>query len=158
MYEPYVNAEEYTARGYDDVPVEERGVLMANEDVLLAYVTPEEYTELGYKKVPSPAIRMALRDASRQVDTLTFNRIVAKGFENLTVFQKEIIKEVVCKQADFLYENADAISSVLDSYAINGVSMKFGTGFNVRMENGLPIQSTVYSLLEQTGLCWRGAR
>lgn len=159
MYEPYVTANEYTARGYDDIPAVEEGVLTtADNEILLAYVTPEEYQALGYRKVPSTIIRRILRDASRQIDTLTFNRIVAKGFENLTVFQQEIIKEVICKQADFLYENADALSSVLDSYAINGVSMKFGTGFNVRMENGLPIQSTVYSLLEQTGLCWRGAR
>ena len=159
MYEPYVTAEEYTARGYDDIPVEERGVIVTeNGEVLMVYVTPEEYTELGYVKIPSTALSGALRDASRQVDTLTFNRIVAKGFNNLTPFQQEIIKEVICKHAEFLYENADAISSILDSYAINGVSMKFGTGFNVRMEGGLPIQSTVYSLLEQTGLCWRGAR
>lgn len=158
MYEPYVTAEEYTERGYDDIPVVEEGVIMANDDVLMVYVTPEEYTELGYRRIPSLEIRKMLRDASRQVDTLTFNRIVAKGFENLTPFQQELIKEVICKHAEFLYENADAISSILDSYAINGVSMKFGTGFNVRMEGGLPIQSTVYSLLEQTGLCWRGAR
>ena len=158
MYKAYVTADEYTDRGYEDIPVEERGKLMANGDALIVYVTPEEYAELGYVKVPSAAIVKALRDASRQVDTLTFNRIVAKGFDKLTPFQQEIIKEVVCKHAEFLYENADAISSILDSYAINGVSMKFGTGFNVRMEGGLPILSTVYSLLEQTGLCWRGAR
>ena len=158
MYEPYVNAEEYTARGYDDIPVEDRGVIMANDDVLMAYVTPDEYTALGYIKIPSTAIVKALRDASRQIDSLTFNRIVAKGFHNLTPFQQELIKEVICKHAEFLYENSDAISSILDSYSINGVSMKFGTGFNVRMEGGLPILSTVYSLLEQTGLCWRGAR
>lgn len=156
-YQPYVTADEYTDRGYSDIPVEERGLLMANDQILMAYVSPEEYSELGYSKVPSTAIQQALRDASRQIDSLTFNRIVAKGFEKLTPFQQEIIKEVVCKHADFLYENADAIESILDSYSINGVSMKFGTGFNVKMENGLPIQSTVYSLLKQTGLCWRGA-
>lgn len=158
MYEPYVTADEYTARGYDDIPLEERGVLMTESgEVIAVYVSPEEYAELGYTKIPSTALRQALRDASRQIDTLTFNRIVKIGFDKLTPFQQEIIKEVICKHADFLYENADAISSILDSYAINGVSMKFGTGFNVKMKNGLPILGTVYSLLEQTGLCWRGA-
>ena len=120
-------------------------------------VTPEEYSALGYRTIPSTALQTALRDASRQIDSLTFNRIVAIGFDKLTAFQQEIIKEVICKHADFLYENADAIASVFDSYAINGVSMKFGTGFNVQVKNGLPILGTVYSLLEQTGLCWRGA-
>ncbi|MBQ1292958.1 MAG: hypothetical protein IIY21_02885 [Clostridiales bacterium] len=123
-----------------------------------AYVTSCEYAEMGYSSIAPDKMDAYLRRASRDVDALTFNRIVAKGFDNLTDFQKEIIKEVVCEQANFLYENSDAISSILDSYAINGVSMKFGSGFNVIIEGGLPIQSTVYSLLKQTGLCWRGAR
>lgn len=122
-----------------------------------AYVTAEEYVDLGYSDVPPENLDVFLRDASRQIDTLTFNRIVKKGFDKLTPFQQELIQEVVCKQASFLFDNADAISSILDSYSINGVSMHFGTGFNVEIKEGIPIQKTVYSLLEQTGLCWRGA-
>ena len=122
-----------------------------------AYVTPEEYTALGYTEIPTEELEQFLRDASRQIDTLTFNRIVKRGFEKLTPFQQELIQEVVCKQAGFLFENNDAINSILDSYAINGVSMNFGSGFNVLNQAGVPIQKTVYALLEQTGLCWRGA-
>lgn len=123
-----------------------------------AYVTSSEYVDMGYDSINVDMLDKYLIRASRDVDTLTFNRIVAKGFDNLTEFQKEIVKQVVCEQANFLYENSEAISSILDSYAINGVSMKFGSGFNVVIEGGLPIQSTVYSILKQTGLCWRGAR
>ena len=122
------------------------------------YVTAEEYASFGFDVIPTEKVDDFLKEASRNIDTLTFNRIVKKGFDNLTEFQREVIQEVVCRQANFLYENADAISSILDSYSINGVSMKFGSGFNVKIEGGLPIQSNVYSLLEQTGLCWRGAR
>lgn len=118
------------------------------------YVTPSEYAELGFSEIPADKLLEYLHEASRNVDTLTFNRI---RFDHLTDFQKEIVQEVVCKQANFLYENKDAIASILNEYAINGVSMKFGSGFNVVIENGLPVQSTVYSLLKQTGLCWRGA-
>ena len=122
-----------------------------------AYVTASEYAEMGYSAIPATDLSAYLLKASRDVDTLTFNRIVAMGFDNLTDFQKDIVKQVVCEQADFLYENADAICSILSSYSINSVSMSFGTGFNVAIENGLPVQKTVYSILEQTGLCWRGA-
>lgn len=122
------------------------------------YVTASEYAEMGFDVIPTADRTKVLTEASRQVDTLTFNRIVAKGFANLTEFQQDIIKQVVCEQANFLYDNADALASVLDSYSINGVSMKFGTGFNVITEGGLPIQSTTYALLEQTGLCCRLAR
>lgn len=119
------------------------------------YVTASEYTALGYSTIPTEDLAGALKEASRNVDTLTFNRIV--HFESLTPFQQEIVKEVVCKQADFLYENADAINSIIDSYAINSVSMKFGSGFNVSTAEDVPMQKNVYALLKQTGLCWRGA-
>jgi hypothetical protein len=122
------------------------------------YVTPEEYVSMGYGDIPTEQLQKTLIDASRNIDTLTFNRIVAVGFDNLTEFQQGVIKEVVCKHADFLYENADALSSVIDTYTINTVSMRFGTGFAIRTEGGVPIQNTVYSLLEQTGLCCRLAR
>jgi len=121
------------------------------------YVSATEYTTLGYTAIPADSLNKFLVDASRNVDKLTFNRIVKIGFDHLTDFQQELIKEVVCKQAEFLYNNADVINSILSAYAINGVSMQFGTGFNVVVEGGVPMQSTVYSLLEQTGLCWRGA-
>lgn len=121
------------------------------------YVTAQEYTALGHTAIPSEQLTEFLHEASRNVDTLTFNRIVARGFDRLTDFQQEIVQEVVCRQADFLYENADAIASILDSYSINSVSMKFGSGFNVDVAEGVPIQKTVYSILKQTGLCWRGA-
>lgn len=121
------------------------------------YVTATEYTQFGYTDIPADDLNKYLIEASRNVDTLTFNRIVAIGFDKLTEFQQSIIKEVVCKQANFLYDNADAIASILNSYSINSVSMTFGSGFNVDVSDGVPIQRTVYSILKQTGLCWRGA-
>ena len=120
------------------------------------YVSASEYAELGYGLIDSAEVGNFLIRASRNIDTLTFNRIVAKGFDNLTDFQKGVVKEAVCEQADFLYENEDAIDSVLSSYSINGVTMNFAEGLNISVENGVPIKSTVYSFLKQTGLCWRG--
>ena len=124
----------------------------------MTYVTAEEYATMGYSAIPQAQRTQFLNDASRNIDTLTFNRIVARGFDNLTEFQKGIVQECVCKQADFLYENADALSSIFDTYSINSVTMKFGTGFSVMVENGVPVLTNVYSLLEQTGLCCRLAR
>lgn len=124
---------------------------------MYTYVTEAEYFDMGYSVIPAEDLTKALSKASRSIDGLTFNRIVRIGFDNLTDFQKEIVKTCVCEQAEFLYSNADAISSILSKYSINSVSMEFGTGFNVLMESGQPVQKTTYALLEQTGLCWRGA-
>lgn len=49
----------------------------------------------------------------------------------MTAFQKETIKEVVCMQADFEYENADEINTILSGYSINGVSAQFGSSWNI---------------------------
>ena len=122
-------------------------------------VTKEENKD-SYKGNVNPdgELERALRQASRHIDSLTFNRIVAAGFDHMTAFQQETIKEVVCMQADFEYENADEINTILSSYSINGVSAQFGSSWNVFMEKGIAMKRDVYSLLMQTGLCCRIAR
>lgn len=95
----------------------------------------------------------ALRQASRHIDILTYNRIVGKGFNNLTPYQQETIKEVCCKLADFETENADMIECVLQSYSINGVSMTFGSSWNLVVQNGVAIKRDLFRQLESTGLC-----
>lgn len=96
-----------------------------------------------------------LKEASRNIDVLTFNRIVKKGFENLTEFQKEIIKEVCCEHASFLCENSDMLKTYLQSYSINGVNMSFGNSWNIYIESGVAIDKSLYEKLCSTGLCCR---
>ena len=114
--------------------------------------------EYGGTVLPKEDAERRLIHASRHIDSLTFNRIVGQGFENLTDFQQSTIQEVVCQQADFEYENEDEISTVLSSYSINGVSAQFGSSWNVFTEKGIAIKRDVYALLRQTGLCCRLAR
>lgn len=109
-------------------------------------------------KVPKDKIEEILKEASMHIDTLTYNRIVGRGFNNLTEFQQDIIQEVVCKLADFEYENEDLIKTTLTSYSINGVSMGFGQSWNVEVQNGVAIPKDYYCLLEQTGLTCRSMR
>jgi len=117
------------------------------------YVTPEYYqSEYGGNIVPADDLKKALRQASHHVDSLTYNRIVGQGFSKLTDFQQEVIREVVCQQADF------EISTVLQSYSINGVSAQFGSSWNVFTDKGVAMKRDVYALLCQTGLCCRLAR
>lgn len=117
-----------------------------------SYVTVEEYKK-NYNDIPDDSIGKSLKKASRHIDTLTFNRIQGIGFNNLTEFQKEIIKEVTCELANFEYENEDVITSVLSSYSINGVSMAFGDSWNVKVFKGVAIPTELYETLSQTGLC-----
>lgn len=118
------------------------------------------YYQNTYKgtAIPSDEIEKRLEEASLHIDSLTYNRIVGRGFENLTKFQKDIIQKVVCKLADFEYENEDLIKSVLSSYSINGVAMSFSSGWNVEIQNGVAISKDDYCLLRQTGLTCRNVR
>lgn len=123
------------------------------------YVSKEEYKDsYNGSVIPDGDLERVLRQASRHIDSLTFNRIVAAGFDHMIAFQQETIKEVVCMQADFEYENADEINTILSGYSINGVSAQFGSSWNVFMEKGIAMKRDVYSLLTQTGLCCRIAR
>ena len=124
-----------------------------------SYVTPEYYLD-QYEGgiVPAEELAKALKQASRHIDSLTYNRIVGRGFSRLTKYQQELIREVVCMQADFEYENADEINSVLSSYSINGVSAQFGSNWNVFTGKGVAMKRDVYALLQQTGLCCMLAR
>ena len=118
------------------------------------YVTVEYYQkEYGGTLIVGEQLRAALRQASRHIDSLTFNRIVGQGISSLTPFQQEIIREVVCLQADFEHENEDEISTILSSYSINGVSAQFGSSWNVFTEHGVAMKRDTYALLCQTGLC-----
>ena len=97
-----------------------------------------------------------LRQASRHIDTLTYNRFVGRGFSNLTEFQQEIIREVCCRQAEFECENSDILDTILSSYSVNGVSMGFnGQAWNVFADKGIAMKKSDYSLLAQTGLTCR---
>ncbi len=123
-----------------------------------AYAGPSDYVVYGNGNIPADQLEKYLKLASRHIDSLTFNRIVGCGFEMLTPFQHELIVEIVCLQADFEYENADEIDTVLSSYSINGVSVQFGSGWNVMVQNGIAMRKDTYELLKQTGLTDRTLR
>ena len=83
---------------------------------------------------------------------------MGQRFLSLTPFQQDVIREVVCQQADFETENADEINTILQGYSINGVSAQFGQSWNVFTDKGVAMRRDVYALLSQTGLCCRLAR
>ena len=123
------------------------------------------YADLDYYKnvykgtLEETEIEKALQDATRHIDTLTYNRIVDIGFENLTEYQQMIIKDCNCLMADWETENSDYINSVLSSYSLNGASMSFGgNGVSLNFVNGVAVSKDIYSHLAKCGLCCRSLR
>ena len=120
------------------------------------YADYEYYTNEYKGTLPEEEAVNALKQASRHIDTLTYNRIVGDEFDCLTVFQQDIIKETACMMADFESANASMINSLINSYSINGASINFsGESANCQLVNGVVVQKDVYAYLSQTGLTCR---
>lgn len=122
----------------------------------MLYADYEYYSQRYNGTMPEEEAVKAIKKACRHIDTLTYNRIVGRGFDNLTEFQQGIIKECACMMADFERENEAMINSLINSYSINGASISFnGEGANCALISGIVVQRDVYSYLGQTGLTSR---
>ena len=119
-----------------------------------------EYYKNTYKgNLENADAEKALKKASSHIDTLTYNRIVEKGFDNLTEYQQGVIKECECLMADWETENADYINSMLSSYSLNGASMSFtGQSASATVVSGVAVSREIYSHLQKCGLCTRSLR
>ena len=117
------------------------------------YADLEYYKNTYCGKLPEEEAERALKQASTHIDILTYRRIAGIGFENLTPFQQETVKEVACMMADFESANASMINSLINSYSINGASINFsGESANCQLVNGVVVQKDVYAYLSQAGL------
>ncbi|NRT88108.1 hypothetical protein [Clostridium beijerinckii] len=92
-----------------------------------------------------------LERASDQIDSLTFNRIVGKGFDNLTSFQQDKIKKAVCLHADFVEQYGEYIDMPLSGFSAGSISVNF----NANKVNGITTTQEVINYLNQTGLTCR---
>lgn len=116
------------------------------------YADIEYYkNEYGGTVIPDEALASQLSRASDQIDALTFNRIRAAGFEQLTEHQQECIKKAVCVQADFNAQYGAYADMPLTGYKIGDVSLNFAT----EKVNGVATTREVLQYLAQTGLTCR---
>lgn len=121
--------------------------------ITLRYITKADYTELFPDVEASDS---ELSQAEYDVDALTFNRIrAAGGMSALTEFQQELVKRAICLQADFRHEYGYLLDNPLSGYGINGVSMQLDRSVLIQ-EGPVRTTSAVMSLLQQTGLTYRG--
>ena len=118
----------------------------------MRYVTIDDYMRICPE---GAATQQNLESAEYDIDSLTFNRIIGQGFDRLAERQKELVTRAVCLQADFLREYGELLSNPLSSYAINGVSMSWDKSMLVQ-QDGVSTLRSIYALLQQSGLTYRG--
>lgn len=110
-----------------------------------------------YYEGDNPEINIAV---TAKIDDLTFNRIVDKGFENLTPFQQERI--TLAAEAQYNYFVTNGIDNSVSTDDISSISVEdFSVSLNTSSEkssaNNKPYNtsSVAYELLKQTGLMCR---
>lgn len=113
------------------------------------YATPNDYEKYGDGQIPVEKMERALSDASDQIDSLTYNRIFAIGFDNLTLFQKSNVIKSVCRQADFFYQYGDFLNMPIQGYSAGSISLSFKV---VEGGGGVQTSENVANLLKATGL------
>ena len=93
--------------------------------------------------------------AQEKIDSITFNRIVAIGFDNLTEFQKEKIKEAICYQAEYIYENGynNENNREISSYSVLDISVsKDNSNSNKTIAQKENMSEIAYDYIHKTGL------
>lgn len=115
------------------------------------YADIEYYYGIYGGAIPTDACKKYLNYATEKIDTATFNRIVAEGFDNLTPFQQDKIKMACCMCADYLYENGLEPMEA-QSYSVLDISVTVGTN-GTAAKYGM--SAMAYDLLQKTGLCCR---
>lgn len=104
----------------------------------------------GEKKISNPKeLNEKLILASQKIDEITYNRIISKGFENLTKFQQQKIKDAVCYQANYILENGIE-STDITSYSVLDINISVDKKETIA--NKLNVSEIAYNYIKQTGL------
>ena len=120
------------------------------------YVNEKYYSdEFMGVKLPNDEIEKYLKLAQEKIDSITFNRIVAIGFDNLTDSQKEKIKEAICYQAEYIFENGynNENNRDISSYSVLDISVsKDNSGSNKTLAERNNMSEMAYDYINKTGL------
>lgn len=120
------------------------------------YVDSTYYKEKYHGNIiPDDEIDNKLELAQEKIDSITFNRIVGKGFDNLTEFQKEKVGKAICSQADYIFENGynDEEKSDVSSYSVLDISVSMKDDNSKKtLASKMHMSERAYDLISQTGL------
>lgn len=120
------------------------------------YIDKEYYTNnFKGKNIPDEEIEKYLDLSQEKIDSITYNRIIAIGFNNLTEFQKEKISKAICYQADYIFQNGynDEENRNISSYSVLDISVSVdNSSANKTKAQKLNMSETAYDLVHKTGL------
>ncbi len=112
-------------------------------------------TYLGKYEGSDEELRKMLGVASRKIDGITFNRIGVCGFEGLSEFQKECLRQACCFQTDYMFENGTDGGASMSGYSVADIRVSYsGNAANKASMSGF--SQTAYEFVELSGFLYRG--
>ncbi len=116
-----------------------------------AYATKEDYSKYGSKVLEDEEIEKNLELASIDVNRATLTRIERRGFDNLTIQQKDLIIKATCLQAEYIKEEGIYDDNSISSYSIGG-DLTVNEKESQDMADKLKISKLAFFYLKRTGL------
>lgn len=116
-----------------------------------AYATKEDYSKYGSKVLEDEEIEKNLELASIDVNRATLTRIERRGFDNLTIQQKDLIIKATCLQAEYIKEEGIYDDNSISSYSIGG-DLTVNEKESQDMADKLNISKLAFFYLKRTGL------
>lgn len=120
------------------------------------YVDKKYYfDEFKGNKIPKDEVEKYLKLAQEKIDSITYNRIVAIGFSNLTVFQQEKIRDAICYQAEYIYSNGynSEDNRDISSYSVLDISVSVdNSNSNKTIAQKENMSEAAYDYVHKTGL------
>ena len=89
------------------------------------YATTDDFRRLFEGDLADNELNLKLQLSSEKIDTMTFNRIVKIGFNNLTKFQQEKVILAVCFQANYIIENENYNISGMSGFSVLDISINY---------------------------------
>ena len=115
----------------------------------MSYVNEEYYN--NFSGTITEKISSKLEKATDQINSLTYNRIIGLGFDNLSEFQQDKVKKAICIHADFVEQYGEYINMPLSGFSAGSISLNL----NAQKINGVTTTQEVLNYLSQTGLTCR---
>lgn len=120
------------------------------------YVNEKYYFDnFNGNKLSKDEIEKYLKLAQEKIDSITFNRIVAIGFNNLTKFQQEKIGDAICYQAEYIYINGynNEDNRDVSSYSVLDISVSVdNSNSNKTIAQRKNMSEMAYDYVHKTGL------
>lgn len=117
------------------------------------YVDEEYYSDTFEGTKITDGVERYLELAQEKIDSITYNRIVGIGFNNLTDFQKEKISKAICYQAEYIFENGfnNENNGNIVSYSVLDISVNVDANKKTQAQK-LNMSEIAYDLIHKTGL------